>query len=98
MDHSCRERPTKFWKFKVILHLAHVHFDQFIDSLWTLEKNETIEEISFNFIRAQEFFAPTIATMFKVDLLPNIKVICFVGFPKRALEKFCWRFNQLLKN
>jgi hypothetical protein len=70
------------------LHISRSDYDV-IDSLWTLEKNLMIEKISFGYKSYQEedddSSAPTIATLFSLNLLPNLKTISFLGFPKALL-------------
>ncbi len=69
------------------LHLTNIGFDV-IDSLWTLKINPNIEEISFtyneNFI--DDRFIQTISTIFNLRLLPNLRVISFLGFTENLLN------------
>jgi hypothetical protein len=70
------------------LSFTNVTFDV-IDSLWTLEKNPMVEYVFFNRNNydTNEFLAPTIAELFKLDLLPNLKIASFCGFPKNLMEE-----------
>ncbi len=70
------------------LSFINVTFDV-IDSLWTLEKNITIEKIHFgrNYYDTNEFLAPTIPTLFHLNLLPNLKIASFIGFSKNLMEE-----------
>jgi hypothetical protein len=69
------------------LQITRSHFDV-IDSLWTLEENLTVEKIFFGYNsdnHPNESIAPTIITLFNLNLLPNLKVFCFHGFSKDLL-------------
>jgi hypothetical protein len=70
------------------LSFTNVTFDV-IDSLWTLEKNPMVEYVFFNRNNydTNEFLAPTIAELFKLDLLPNLKIASFCGFPKNLMKE-----------
>ncbi len=62
------------------LSFINVTFDD-IDSLWTLEKNITIEKIHFG----RNYYDN--ATLFHLNLLPNLKIASFIGFPKNLMEE-----------
>jgi hypothetical protein len=70
------------------LQITRPHFDV-IDSLCTLDKNLTIEKIFFgyNSNNRDESNAPTIITLFRLNLLPNIKFVSFHGFTKSSLTE-----------
>jgi hypothetical protein len=69
------------------LQITRPHFDV-IDSLWTLEKNLTIEKIAFGYSsnHPNESIAATISALFNLNLLPNLKIVSFHGFSKILLS------------